>query len=101
MVETHHEHDYSGRHLLDLEVDDEASKVSIGSLGSVAPLLLKLISQTPLHKMVTMYIEDQDDYLFPKMAFSKDLKKATCGFDGAIGVARDLAIPDLMCSWPG
>ena len=44
VVETHHDHDYSGRHLLDLEVDDEASRDSIGSLGSVAPLLLKLIS---------------------------------------------------------
>ena len=97
-METHHEHDCSGRNLLVLEDDDEGSGDCIVSLGSVAPLLLKLISQTPLHKMVTMYIEDQDDYLFPKMTFSKDLKKATCGFDGAIGVARDLAIPDLMCS---
>ena len=97
-METHHEHDCSGRHLLVLEVDDEASGDSIGSLGSVAPLLLKLISQTPLHKMMTMYTEDQDDYLFPRMAFSKDLKKATRGLDGAIGVVRDLAIPDLMCS---
>ena len=97
-METHHEHDCSGRHLLVLEDDDEASGDCIVSLGSVAPLLLKLISQTPLHKMMTMYIEDQDDYLFPKMAFSKDLKKAACGLDGAIGVARDLAIPHLMCS---
>ena len=48
--------------------------------------------------MITMYMEDQDDYLFPRMAFSKDLKKATRGLDGAIGVVRDLAIADLMCS---
>ena len=48
--------------------------------------------------MITMYTEDQDDYLFPKMAFSKDLKKAARGLDGAIGVVRDLATPDLMCS---
>ena len=47
VVETHHEHDYSGRHLLDLEVDDEASRVSIGSLGSVAPLLLKFDKSDP------------------------------------------------------
>ena len=39
MVETHHDHDYSGRHLLDLEVDDEASRDSIGSLGSAAKLM--------------------------------------------------------------
>ena len=48
--------------------------------------------------MITMYTEDQDDYLLPRMAFSKDLKKAARGLDGAIGVVRDLAIPDLMCS---
>ena len=47
VVETHHEHDYSGRHLLDLEVDDEASRDSIGSLGSVQK---KLSIQTFLLK---------------------------------------------------
>ena len=66
--------------------------------GSVAPLLLKLESQTPSDKMFTMYMEIQDDYLDPRIAFSKDLKKATRGLDGAIGVVRDLAIPDLICS---
>ena len=44
LMETHHEHDCSGRHLLVLEDDDEASGDCIVSLGSVAPLLLKLIS---------------------------------------------------------
>ena len=43
-------------------------------------------------------MKNQEDYLVPRMAFSKDLKKATCGLDGAIGVVRDLAIPDLICS---
>ena len=48
--------------------------------------------------MFTMYMEIQDDYLDPRIAFSRDLKKATRGLDGAIGVVRDLAIPDLICS---
>ena len=43
-------------------------------------------------------MNNQEDYLVPRMAFSKDLKKATRGLDGAIGVVRDLAIPDLICS---
>ena len=47
--------------------------------------------------MFTMYMGIQDDYLDPRIAFSKDLKKATSGLDGAIGL-RDLAIPDLICS---
>ena len=48
--------------------------------------------------MSTMYKENQDDYLDPRIAFSKDLKKATRGLDEAIGFVRDLAIPDLICS---
>ena len=47
--------------------------------------------------MFTMYMEIQDDYLDPRIAFSKDLKKATRGLTGAVGL-RDLAIPDLICS---
>ena len=97
-METHHEHDYSGRHLRDLEVDDEASRDSIGSLGSVAPLLFKNLIVRPLPIKCSLYTENQDDYLVPRIAFSRDLKKATRGLDGAIGVVRDLAIPDLICS---
>ena len=38
-METHHEHDCSGRHLLVLEDDDEASGDCIVSLGSVEKFL--------------------------------------------------------------
>ena len=58
----HHEHDYGGCHLLVPVVGDEASGDCIDSTGaweSVAPLLLNLISQTPLCiKMSTMYREE-------------------------------------------
>ena len=70
---------------------------------SVAPLPLKLDKSDPLSVKNIHYVQGgtKNYYLVPRMAFSKDFRKATRGLGGAIGVVRDLAIPDLICSWPG
>ena len=99
----HHEHDYGGCHLLVLVVGDEASGDSIdstGAWGERGSSSFKFDKSDPSPYKNVYYVQGRTKkyYLVPRMAFSKDFRKATRGLEGAIVVVRDLAIPDLICS---